>query len=57
MENLKKIVKKTCKVCEYFFKLSEGELFILHTKNKDLDNVFICNNCLEAIIEAENEEE
>lgn len=57
MENLKKKLTKSCKICDYSFKMSQGELFIIPTKEKDTDNVFICNNCLEAIIEAENEEE
>lgn len=57
MEKVKNTLKKECKVCEYSFKLSQGELFIIPTKNKDLDNVFICNNCLTEIIEGEIEEE
>jgi len=56
MEKLKKRLTKTCKICEFSYKLSQGMLFSINTiRGKDM--IFICDNCQISIVEAEDEEE
>lgn len=56
MEKLKKRIHKTCKICEFSKSLDNGEQFLINCL-KGSDNVFICEDCLEEIINGESEEE
>lgn len=55
MEQIKKILYKDCKVCENNRNFDNGEQFIIKVKSRSWDNVFICDDCIETIIEAEEE--